>query len=390
VGICNEGDVTRTTSDARREAADMQAIIDSTKGGYSLGASDWDYNSEKVRQAKYAFDKDELKPYYESTRVLESGVFYAATRLYGITFKRRADLQGYSPDMSVYEVFNEDGSALALFLCDLYARPNKRGGAWMNAYVPQNSLTGTKPVIAIHLNVTKPADGQPTLLSHDEVNTLFHEFGHALHGMFSAVKYPKFAGTRVPRDFVEFPSQVNEMWATWPEVLKNYAKHYQTGAPIPQALLDKVEAAKKFNQGYATTELVAANIIDQAWHQLKAADVPDATGVNDFEAAALRKAGLDFSPVPPRYRSTYFSHIFAGGYSAGYYSYFWSEVLDAATVEWIKTHGGLTRENGDRFRSTLLSRGGSREALDLFRDFTGGDPDIRPLLVRRGLDGAAQ
>jgi len=377
-------------ANARREATDMQTIIDSTKGGYTLGAGDWDHNSEKVRQARYAFNRDELKPYYESTRVLEDGVFYAATRLYGITFKRRADLQGYSPDMSVYEVFNEDGSALALFLCDLYARPNKRGGAWMNAYVPQNGLTGAKPVVAIHLNVTKPAEDQPTLLTHDDVNTLFHEFGHALHGLFSAVKYPKFAGTSVPRDFVEFPSQVNEMWATWPEVLKHYAKHYQTGEPIPQALLDKIDAAKKFNQGFATTELVAANVIDQAWHQLKAADVPDAAGVNEFEAAALRKAGLDFGPVPPRYRSTYFSHIFAGGYSAGYYSYFWSEVLDAATVEWIKTHGGLTRENGDRFRRMLLSRGGSREALDLYRDFTGGDPDIRPLLVRRGVDGAAQ
>ena len=377
-------------ANARREAADMQTIIDSTKGGDPLGAGDWGYYSEKVRQSRYAFNQDELKPYYESTRVLEDGVFYAAKRLYGITFKRRADLAGYSPDMSVYEVFNEDGSALALFLCDLYARPNKRGGAWMNAYVPQNGLTGDRPVVGIHLNVTKPAAGQPTLLTHDEVNTLFHEFGHALHGMFSAVKYPKFAGTRVPRDFVEFPSQVNEMWATWPEVLKNYARHYQTGAPIPQALLDKVEAAKKFNQGFMTTELVAANVIDQAWHQLEPADVPDAMGVSEFEAAALRKAGLDFGPVPPRYRSTYFSHIFAGGYSAGYYSYFWSEVLDASTVEWIKNHGGLTRENGDRFRSTLLSRGGSKEALDLFRDFTGGDPDIRPLLVRRGLNDTAQ
>ena len=377
-------------ANARREAADMQAIIDSANGGYTLGAADWDFNTEKVRQARYAFNQDELKPYYEATRVLEDGVFYAATRLYGITFKRRADLAGYSPDMSAYEVFNEDGSALALFLCDLYARPNKRGGAWMNAYVPQNGLTGAKPAIGIHLNVTKPADGQPTLLSHDEVNTLFHEFGHALHGMFSAVKYPKFAGTRVPRDFVEFPSQVNEMWATWPEVLQHYARHHETGEPIPQALLDKVEAAEKFNQGYATTELVAANVIDQAWHQLKPDDVPGADGVSDFEAAALRKAGLDFGPVPPRYRSTYFSHIFAGGYSAGYYSYFWSEVLDAATVDWINSHGGLKREIGDRFRSTLLSRGGSREALDLFRDFTGGDPDIRPLLVRRGLDGATQ
>ncbi len=374
-------------ANARREAADMQAIIDANHEGYTLGAGDWDYFAEQVRQAKYAFNEDELRPYYESTRVLEDGVFYAATRLYGITFKRRTDLQGYVSTMPVYEVFNEDGTPLALFLCDLYARPNKRGGAWMNAYVAQNGLTGTKPVVAIHLNVAQPESG-PTLMTHDEVNTLFHEFGHALHGMFSHVKYPKFAGTRVPRDFVEFPSQVNEMWATWPEVLKHYAKHYQTGEPIPQALLDKVEAAKKFNQGYKTTELVAANIIDQAWHQLKAADVPDAAGVNEFEATALRKAGLDFAPVPPRYRSTYYSHIFAGGYSAGYYSYFWSEVLDADTVDWIKAHGGLTRANGDRFRATLLSRGGSKEALDLFRDFTGGDPDIRPLLVRRGLDGA--
>jgi peptidyl-dipeptidase Dcp len=376
-------------ANARREAADLQAIIDSANGGFTLGAGDWDFYTEKVRQARYAFNKDELKPYYEATLVLEDGVFFAATRLFGITFKRRADLQGYSPDMTVHEVLNEDGSRLALFLCDLYARANKRGGAWMNAYVPQNGLRGSKPVVGIHLNVTKPADG-PTLLSHDEVNTLFHEFGHALHGMFSAVKYPRFAGTRVPRDFVEFPSQVNEMWATWPEVLKNYAKHYQTGAPIPQALLEKVEAARKFNQGYMTTELVAANIIDQAWHQLKADDVPAPAGVSDFEAAALHKAGLDFDPVPPRYLSTYFSHIFAGGYSAGYYSYFWSEVLDANTVEWIKTHGGLTRANGDRLRNMLLSRGGSREALDLFRDLTGGEPDIRPLLVRRGLDGTPQ
>lgn len=376
-------------ANARREAADMQAIVDAEKGGYRLAACDWSHNAEKVRQARYSFNSDELKPYYEAKNVLENGIFYAATKLYGITFKARPELHGYTSDMVVYEVFNEDGSPLALFLCDLYARPNKRGGAWMNAYVPQNGLDGRKPVVAIHLNVPKPPDGQPTLLTHDEVNTYFHEFGHALHGMFSAVKYPRFAGTSVPRDFVEFPSQVNEMWATWPEVLKNYAKHYQTGEPIPQALLDKIEAAEKFNQGYATTELVAANVIDQAWHQLKPDQVPGADGVVAFEQAALQKAGLDFAPVPPRYRSTYFSHIFAGGYSAGYYSYFWSEVLDADTVEWFKRNGGLTRANGDRFRSALLSRGGSREAMDLFRDFTGKDPDIRPLLVRRGLEGGA-
>lgn len=377
-------------ANARREAADMQALIDKAGGGYQLTAADWAINAEKVRQERYAFDENELKPYYELKRVLEDGVFFAATKLYGITFKARPDLKGYSPDMMVYEVFNEDGSALALFLLDAYARPNKRGGAWMNAYVPQNGLDGTKPVVGNHLNVPKPPEGQPTLLTHDEVNTLFHEFGHALHGMFSAVKYPRFAGTQVPRDFVEYPSQVNEMWATWPQVLKNYAKHYQTGAPIPQALLDKVEAAAKFNQGFATTELVAANVIDQAWHQLKASEVPAPEDVAAFEAAVLKKHGLDFAPVPPRYRSTYYSHIFAGGYSAGYYSYFWSEVLDAHTVEWIKAHGGLTRANGDRFRAALLSRGGSREALDLFRDFTGSDPDIRPLLVRRGLDTATK
>ena len=373
-------------ANARREAADLQAVIDAEKGGYALGAGDWNYYTEKVRQTKYAFNQDELKPYYEATRVLEDGVLYAATRLYGITFKRRTDLHGYVPTMSVYEVFNEDGSPLALFLCDLYARSNKRGGAWMNAYVRQNGLAGDKPVVAIHLNVTEPAAGEPTLMTHDEVKTLFHEFGHALHGMFSNVKYPTFAGTSVPRDFVEFPSQVNEMWATWPEILKHYAKHYKTGEPIPQALLDKVDAAAKFNQGFKTTELVAANVIDQAWHQLKAGDVPAAAEVAAFEAATLRKAGLDFAPVPPRYRTTYYSHIFAGGYSGGYYSYFWSEVLDADTVEWFKANGGLTRANGDRFRAKLLSRGGSREALDLFRDFTGGEPDIHPLLVRRGLD----
>ena len=319
--------------------------------------------------------------------MLVDGVFYAATKLYGITFKERPDLKGYSPDMVVYEVFNADGTPLALFLGDYYARPNKRGGAWMNAYVSQNGLTGDKPVVANHLNIPKPADGQPTLLTWDEVKTCFHEFGHALHGMFSNVKYPRFAGTSVPRDFVEFPSQVNEMWRDWPEILAHYAKHYQTGAPLPKELLDKVTAASKFNQGYSTTELVAANVIDQAWHQLAPADVPNADGVLAFEAAALKKAGVDFPPVPPRYRSTYFSHSM-GGYSAGYYSYFWSEVLDADTVNWFKTHGGLTRANGDRFRQTLLSRGGSEDAMKLFRDMTGGDPDIKPLLVRRGLDRA--
>ena len=324
-------------------------------------------------------------------RVLHDGVFYAATRLYGITFKERTDLPKYHPDTQVFEVFNEDGSHLALFIVDWYARPSKRGGAWMNDYVAQSGLLEEQPVVANHLNIPKPPAGEPTLMTYDEVNTAFHEFGHALHGMFSNVKYPTFEGTSVPRDFVEYPSQVNEMWMTWPEVLKNYAKHYQTGEPIPQALLDKVLAAAKFNQGFATTEYLAASLLDQAWHQLKPGEVPSADDALAFEAAALKKYGVDFPAVPPRYRSAYFSHIFSdNGYSAGYYSYIWSEVLDAHTVEWIKANGGLTRANGDRFRSALLSQGGSQEALDLFRAFTGSEPDIRPLLVRRGLAPATQ
>ena len=372
-------------ANARREAADMQAIIDAEQGGFQLGAADWQLYAEKVRLAKYDFDESQLKPYYELNHVILDGVFFAAGKLYGLTFKERHDLPVYEPTVRVFDVFDADGSQLAIFIGDYYARSNKNGGAWMNAYVTQNGLEGTHPVVANHLNIPKPPEGQPTLLTHDEVKTAFHEFGHALHGMFSHVKYPRFAGTGVPRDFVEFPSQVNEMWATWPEILKNYAKHYQTGAPLPQALLDKVEATKKFNQGFSTTELVAANIIDQAWHQLKPEQVPGADGVVAFETAALQKAGLDFAPVPPRYRSTYYSHSM-GGYAAAYYSYFWSEVLDADTVEWFKTHGGLTRANGDRFRALLLSRGGSKDAMQLFRDFTGGEPDIKPLLVRRGLN----
>ncbi len=373
-------------ANARREAAEMQALVDADKGGFQIGAADWALYAEKLRAAKYAFDEDQLKPYFEMKRVLEEGVFHAATQLFGITFKARPDLKGYSPDMLVYEVFNADGTPLALFLGDFYARPNKRGGAWANAYVPQNGLRGNRPVIANHQNLAKPPEGQPTLMSYDEVETMFHEFGHALHGMFSQTKYPRFAGTAVPRDFVEFPSQVNEMWATWPSILKNYAKHHRTGEPIPPALLAKVEAASRFNQGHGTTELVAANIIDQAWHQLGPDQVPAPEEVEAFERKALQKAEVEFAPVPPRYRGPYFSHIFAGGYSAGYYSYFWSEVLDADAVEWFKSHGGLTRANGDRFRDTLLSRGDSRDAKEMFRAFTGHDPDIRPLLVRRGLD----
>jgi peptidyl-dipeptidase Dcp len=376
-------------ANARREAADMQAIADAEQGGSPIAAWDWQPYSEKVRQARFAFDESQLKPYYELNHVLLDGVFFAAHRLYGLSFKERHDLPVYEPTVRVFDVFNEDGSPLGLFLADFYARPNKNGGAWASAYVSQSGLRGSKPVIANHLNIPRPPEGQPTLLTHDFVRTMFHEFGHALHGLFSQVRYPRFAGTSVPRDFVEFPSQVNEMWADWPEVLRNYAKHYQTGEPIPQALLDKVEAAGKFNQGFATTEYLAATLLDQAWHQLKPDEVPGADGVLAFEEAALKKYGVDFSPVPPRYRTTYFSHTFAGGYSAGYYSYIWSEVLDADSVEWMKAHGGLRRENGDHFRATLLSRGGSDDALTLFRNFTGRDPYLEPLLQRRGLDQAA-
>ncbi len=372
-------------ANAGREAADMQKIVDQEKGGFQIAPWDWDFYSEKVRKARYQFDESDVRPYYELNHVLTDGVFFAAGKLYGLTFKERHDLPVYQPDVRVWEVYDADGRPLALFLGDYYARPSKRGGAWMNAYVQQSGLFGTKPVVANHLNIPKPPPGEPTLLTHDEVRTAFHEFGHALHGMFSKVKYPRFSGTSVPRDFVEYPSQVNEMWASWPEVLKNFAKHYKTGEPIPESLFDKVIAAEKFNQGYKTTEYLAASLLDQAWHQINPSEIPkDAMA---FEAAALRKAGVDFSPVPPRYRSPYFSHAFSGGYSAGYYSYIWSEVLDADTVEWIKEHGGLKRENGDRFRKTLLSRGGSADALSLFKNFVGRDPYIEPLLKRRGLEG---
>lgn len=379
-------------ANARKEATELQAMIDKeqqAKGqpSFKLEPWDWSFYSEKVRKEKYAFDETQLMPYLELDNVLQNGVFYAATQLYGITFKERTDLPKYHKDTRTFDVFDKDGSQLAIFIFDPFARDSKRGGAWMNTYVDQSDLFGTKPVVANHLNITKAPEGKPTLLTWDEVTTTFHEFGHALHGMFSDVKYPYFTGTSVPRDFVEFPSQVNEMWADWPSVLANYARHYQTGAAMPKELLDKVIAASKFNQGFTTTEYLGASVIDQELHQIGVDKVPQPSEVMAFEAASLKKHGLDFAPVPPRYRTPYFSHIM-GGYAAGYYAYIWSEVLDADTVEWIEKHGGLTRENGDRFRATLLSRGGSKDALQLFRDFSGKDPDIGPLLKRRGLDSA--
>ena len=372
-------------ANARREARDLQAMVEASGGDFDLAAWDWQYYSEKLRQERYAFDESQLRPYFELDNVLQRGVFFAAGELYGLRFSERFDLPVYHEDVRVFDVLEEDGSQLGIFIGDFYARPSKRGGAWMNAYVPQSRLLRTQPVVANHLNITKPAEGVATLLSFDEVTTLFHEFGHALHGLFSDVDYPSFSGTRVPRDFVEYPSQVNEMWATWPSVLANYAVHFETDEAMPQELLDKVLAAQKFNQGFATTEYLAASLLDQALHQLTPETVPDAGEIVQFEADALAAAGVDLAEVPPRYRSAYFSHIM-GGYSAGYYSYIWSEVLDADSVEWFKENGGLERRNGDHFRATLLSRGGSKEAMSLFRDFRGRDADVTPLLNRRGLN----
>jgi peptidyl-dipeptidase Dcp len=372
-------------NNARNEALEIQKVIDAEHGGFQVAAQDWAFYTDKVRANKYAFDESQLKPYFELNNVVLNGVFYAANKEYGISFKERHDLPVYDPDVRVFDVIDADGKQLAIFIMDYYARPNKQGGAWENEYVTQSALLGNHPVVANHLNIPKPPAGQPTLLTFDEVTTAFHEFGHALHSMFSNVKYPTFGGANTARDFVEYPSQLNEMWATWPEVLASYAKHYQTGAPMPKELLDKVMAAKKFNMGYITTEYTAAAILDQRWHQLAPGQIP--TDVPGFEAAALKDAGADFAPVPPRYRTTYFSHSFSLGYSSAYYAYLWSEKLAADTTEWFRENGGLQRKNGDYFRKTLLSRGGSADELEVYRNFRGRDADIKPLLERRGLTG---
>ena len=374
-----------SVANAKREAGELQAMVEADGGDFKLGAADWNFYAEKLKAEKVNFDESQLKPYLEMNNVLVNGVFYAAEQVFGLTFKKRDDLPTYHPDVHVWEVFEADGSTLGLFIEDFYARESKRGGAWMNAYVSQNNLFGNKPVVANHLNVPKPPEGEPTLLTWDEVTTMFHEFGHALHGLFSDVTYPSFAGTSVPRDFVEYPSQVNEMWADWPEILANYATHYETGEAMPRELLDKVLASSKFNEGYKTTEYLAASILDQALHQLTPEEVPSADELLAFEEAALTKAGIKMDEVPSRYRTAYFSHSM-GGYSAGYYSYIWSEVLDADSVEWFKENGGMLRANGDHFRETLLSKGGSIDAMTLFRTFRGAEPNIAPLLERRGLN----
>jgi peptidyl-dipeptidase Dcp len=369
---------------ARAEQADLQQVIDESEDEFEIDAWDWAFYTEKVRKKKFDVDAAAMRPYFELERVLTDGVFFAATRLYGITFTERPDLVAWHPEARVFEVTNEDGSPVGLYVTDFYTRDSKRGGAWMNSLISQSTLLGTPTVVTNNLNVPKPAAGEPTLLSYDEVNTLFHEFGHALHGLFAQVTYPKFSGTNVYRDFVEFPSQVNEMWMLWPEVLANYAKHYQTGEAMPQELVDKVQASSTFNEGFTTSEYLAAALLDQAWHSIGADTL--VTDVAEFEASALAAVGLDNPLVPPRYSSTYFAHIFSGGYDAGYYSYIWSEVLDADTVEWFTENDGLTRANGDRFRSRLLGVGGRMGPLEAYRDFRGRDAVIQPLLDRRGLN----
>jgi peptidyl-dipeptidase Dcp len=349
-----------------------------------LAAWDWAFYTEKVRQATFDVDTNAMKPYFELDRVLTDGVFFAATRLYGITFTERFDLTAWHPESRVFEVHNEDGSELGLYIADFYTRDSKRGGAWMNALISQSTLLDTPTIVTNNLNLPKPAAGSPTLLSFDEVTTLFHEFGHALHGLFARVTYPRFAGTNVYRDFVEFPSQVNEMWMLWPEVLQNYARHHDTNEPMPQELVDRIHASSTFNEGFATSEYLAAALLDQAWHRIDADTA--VTDVAAFETAALAAAGLDNPVVPTRYASTYFAHTFSGGYDAGYYSYIWSEVLDADTVAWFTENGGLTRANGDRFRARLLGVGGSGDPLAAYRSFRGRDADIQPLLDRRGLN----
>ena len=371
---------------AHAEQDALQQIVDAEAEPFALEAHDWAFYTEKVRAAQYDLDRTALRPWFDAERVLQDGVFHAATSLYGITFTEREDLHAYHPDARVFEVHNADGSPQGLYVLDLYTRATKRGGAWMNSIVSQSRLRETLPIVVNNLNVPKPAAGQPTLLTLDEVTTLFHEFGHALHGLFATVTYPHFAGTAVFRDFVEFPSQVNEMWILWPDVLASYARHREPGEPLPQDVVDKLHASEAFNQGFATSEYLAASWIDQAWHALDAAAAAEVTDVAAFETAALADIGLDNPAVPTRYSSTYFAHVFSGGYSAGYYSYIWSEVLDADTVEWFRENGGLTRENGHRFRQRLLGVGGSKDPLEAYRDFRGRDADIAPLLKRRGLD----
>jgi peptidyl-dipeptidase Dcp len=368
---------------AKVEAADIQAEIVKDGKDFKLQPWDWAYYAEKVRKAKYDLDDNQVKPYFEMNTVLNDGLFFAMNKLYGITIKPRNDLPVWHKDVSAYEVFNKDGSSIGLFYLDPYARQGKRGGAWMDELVTQSFLQNTKPVVYNALNIPKPAEGQPTLMTFDEVNTMFHEFGHAIHGLFSQVNYPSLAGTATARDFVEFPSQANEDWSVDPQVLANYAKHYQTGEPIPAELLAKVLKSHTFNQGFNTVEYLAAALLDMEWHSIAAGT--EITDVTAFEQQALAKHGLDYTPVPPRYKTTYFSHSFAGGYSAGYYAYLWTEVFAADSFSYMMSNGGLTLENGQKYRDTVLSKGNSQDLMQDYIDFTGKKPTTDALLKRRGL-----
>jgi len=368
---------------AASEAKDIQEVIDTQKGGFTVQPWDWDFYSEQVRKAKYDLDESAVKPYFELNNVLENGVFYAANQLYGITFQERKDIPVYEPDVRVFEVSNADGRPLALFYCDYFKRDNKQGGAWMGSFVEQSKLIGTQPAVYNVANFPKPAPSQPALISFSDVTTMFHEFGHALHGMFSNTEYPSLSGTATARDFVEFPSQFNEHWALYPSVFAHYAKHYRTGTPMPADLVGKIKNASRFNQGYKLTELVAAAQLDMQWHTLPAGtplQQPDA-----FEKQALEKTHLLLSAVPPRYRSSYFSHIWGSGYSAGYYAYLWSEMLDDDAYEWFEEHGGLTRANGERFRAMVLSRGNTEELAKMYAAWRGKNPSVEPMMKYRGL-----
>ena len=376
--------VPATVSNEQKEAADIQTFMDETDKNIKLQPWDWNYYAEKLRKARFNLEEDQVKPYFVLDNVLEKGVFYAAHELYGISFKEVHNIPVYQKDVRVFEVLDNDGSQLALFYGDYFKRDNKSGGAWMDNFVLQSKLLGTKPVVFNVTNFIKPAPGKPALLSYDDVTTLFHEFGHALHGIFADQEYPSLSGTYVPRDFVEFPSQFNEHWALYPSILQNYAINYKTGEPIPKELVDKIIKANLFNQGYDFTEIVEAADLDMAWHTLSA-DQPEQNS-DEFETASLKKDSLFIPEVPPRYRSSYFMHIWGNGYAAGYYAYLWSEMLDDDAYDWFLNNGGLTRENGDRFRKMILSRGATADYNEIFREFTGHNPRIEPMLKDRGLE----
>jgi peptidyl-dipeptidase Dcp len=378
--------VPAATGRAQREAKDIQDVIDAQHGGFKLAAWDWQHYAEQVRKAKYDLDENQIKPYFELDNVLQNGVFYAANQLYGLTFKERHDIPVYQPDVRVFEVFDKDGTSMALFYCDYFKRDNKNGGAWMSNLVEESTLLGTKPVVYNVANFTKPAPGQPALLSFDDVITMFHEFGHALHGMFADTKYPSLSGANTARDFVEFPSQFNEHWATDPKVFAHYAINYKTHEPMPQALVDKIKQARNFNKGYDMTELVGAALLDMGWHTLPA-DAPK-QDADKFEMDVLTRDKINLPYVPPRYRSSYFQHIWGNGYAAGYYAYLWTQMLADDGFEWFKEHGGLTRANGDRFRQMVLSRGNTEDLAKMYKAWRGKDPSVEPMLIDRGLKEA--